>query len=184
MKKILLLVLTLISFSFAAVLQECKDTLTKTAPNVRFVNDDINGTSKDLQTGLIWNRCVMGKKWNKDKKTCEGENTAFNWASTLTNIQDYNMSDENNTGITKWRLPNIKELYSLAENACVKPALNITVFPNFLSKNEYGVENYLVSSTYLEASSEVMLFFPYSNSTGTYSVAENLGALLVSDEIK
>ena len=184
MKRILLLVLTLISFSFAAVLQECKDNISKTAPNVRFINDDISGTSKDLQTGLIWNRCIMGKKWNKVKKTCEGKNTAFNWATTLTNIQDYNMSEENNTGITKWRLPNIKELYSLAENSCVKPALNITVFPNFLSEDEYGIENYLVSSTYLAATKEVMLFFAYSNSTGTYSVAQDLGALLVSDEIK
>ncbi len=184
MKRILLLVLTLISFSFAAVMQECKDSLTKTAPNVRFVNDDINGTSKDLQTGLIWNRCVMGKKWNKDKKTCEGENTAFNWAATLTNIQDYNDSEENNTGITKWRLPNIKELYSLAENACIKPALNITVFPNFFAKNVDGLENYLISSTYLESTSSVMYFLPMANATDVYPLSLALGALLVSDELK
>jgi hypothetical protein len=69
----------------------------------------------DLQTGLIWQRCSVGKSW--DGTTCSGRATTHNWSEALAMAAD------------DWRLPNIKELMSIAETACVEPAVNLTVFP-------------------------------------------------------
>ena len=70
---------------------------------------------KDLETGLVWQRCVMGQQW--DGKGCAGDPVA----------QDWNTATKSAAG-TGWRLPTQKELQSLSETSCADLALNQTWF--------------------------------------------------------
>ena len=81
-----------------------------------------DGTATDIRTGLVWKRCVEGFTW--DGTTCTGSAAFFDWpqaialaeASTYASAQD-------------WRLPNAKEMLSVAETCRMDPAVNVTVFP-------------------------------------------------------
>ena len=72
----------------------------------------------DKHTNLVWQRCPLGQVWNKTTSQCDFSVMAKNWKDTLESAPE------------GWRLPNLKELASLAEYRCSGPALNITVFPN------------------------------------------------------
>jgi len=87
-----------------------------TRPDSRYQAADANGSQvKDLETGLIWQRCVLGLKW--DGNTCAGEPVA----------QDWNLASK--TAMSNgWRLPTQKELEGLAEKSCYELALNATWF--------------------------------------------------------
>lgn len=96
-----------------------------TADEKKFTIDD-NKPSKVFHTtsGLEWSRCVIGQTWNNDSKTCDGDGERFTWQSALKLSQTYKLE-----GHTDWRLPNIKELVSLVERACVSPAIELDIFP-------------------------------------------------------
>lgn len=181
MKKSILTILALSILGFSAEVQVCSDKITKSAPDVRFENDDTKGISKDLQTGLTWYRCPMGKLWSASNKTCEGTNTKFNWQQTLLKVNEFNNGDKNKTGIKTWRLANMKELISIKENACSKPSLNATVFPNFIKATAYDVETYIWSSTKDEDSDYAKYFAAAFNQTGSATLDSEYGAMLVSD---
>lgn len=88
--------------------------------------DDFNATEDGLVidngTGLMWTRCLEGMSW--DGTSCTGTATeaepedAFQLAV-----------DATHAGYNDWRVPNIKELDSLAEWACHAPALDAAAFP-------------------------------------------------------
>ena len=102
----LLSLLALTSYSHAA----CNPNMTATAPNSRY-NLLNNGTEvKDVQTGLIWQRCSLGQMWNGT--TCTGTAATYNWTNALQTA--VNMG-------SGWRVPNIKEPDSLIEQACYNP---------------------------------------------------------------
>lgn len=87
-----------------------------TRPDSRYeAVDDKGAQVKDLETGLVWQRCVMGQKW--DGKACTGDPVA----------QDWNLATKTVSG-TGWRLPTQKELEGLAEKSCFDLALNQTWF--------------------------------------------------------
>lgn len=103
----------LLLLSVAATAQTCDERVSPSTPDTRF---SVSGDEvTDLQTGLIWQRCSVGKSW--DGTTCSGRATTHNWSEALAMAAD------------DWRLPNIKELMSIAETACVEPAVNLSVFP-------------------------------------------------------
>ena len=90
---------------------------------------DINGdgTVTDKVTGLMWQQCSLGQTWQSTDGTtsCEGTVTSYTWddahsASTINS--DYGFSD--------WRLPNLKELESIAALDRYSPAINTVVFPD------------------------------------------------------
>ena len=87
-------------------------------PTQQFVVRD-DGTVLDSKTGLIWQRCPLGQS---GKQCGNGEAVLINWADALLEA-----SKANGQG---WRLPNIRELASLVELQCGRPAINLTVFPN------------------------------------------------------
>lgn len=62
----------------------------------------------DQKTGLIWRRCAEGMNW--DGATCAGVASKFNHEAALQRAA----AQTKDTGID-WRLPNIKELSSIAD---------------------------------------------------------------------
>lgn len=101
--------------------QTCKDSINSTTPDSRFV-DNGDGTVNDEQTGLIWMRCALGQNW--DGATCIGSASTYTWQQALT-VAEGNVFG----GSDAWRLPNIKELNSIIERACVEPSINQSIFP-------------------------------------------------------
>lgn len=87
-----------------------------TRPDSRYQAANAPGSEvKDLDTGLVWQRCVLGQAW--DGNSCTGEPIA----------QDWNAATKAVAG-TGWRLPTQKELEGLAEKSCYELALNQTWF--------------------------------------------------------
>jgi len=102
--------------------QSCNtDQIRQTAPASRFI-DNGNQTVTDRATGLIWKQCAQGLF---GAGCATGVAVTFTWQQALAEAQS-----ENFAGQTDWRLPNIKELSSIAEQACSGPAINVAVFPN------------------------------------------------------
>ena len=121
MKKALL---TLAGFLLATTVQAqtCNANIVKTKPDSQYelLNNDTE--VKDKKTGLIWQRCVLGKSWSVN--TCSGTATTHKWEEALAQAATV----ASNTNVA-WRLPNLKELKSLVETACTGQTINETIFP-------------------------------------------------------
>ena len=111
---ILLAVLLLPLNSFAA----CPSWPTET----RF---SLNGAeATDLRTGLVWKRCTEGQTWNGN--TCVGSALEMKHETALKRAQAANPQG----AATGWRLPNINELFSLADKGCENPSIDSKAFPD------------------------------------------------------
>lgn len=100
--------------SLNSLAQTCNERVLPVTPDSRF---KISGNeAHDLKTGLVWQRCSVGQRW--DDSTCLGSPATRTWSGALS------------LAAGDWRLPNIKELMSIVERACNSPAINLTVFPN------------------------------------------------------
>ncbi len=97
--------------------QTCRNDITPTTPTRDFTLHD-DGTVTHHKTGLMWMRCALGQNW--DGATCTGSVQVYDWAGAL---------QAAGGGHGDWRLPDIKELNSIVEQACISPAINATVFP-------------------------------------------------------
>jgi hypothetical protein len=100
-----------------------------------YPGDAANNVAVDRKTGLVWRRCVEGMAWNGS--ACLGPALTFNQEAAL-------MRASTRSG---WRLPNAKELGSLADRSRSDPALEPTAFPG-------AVGGWLWSSTPLVTSSD------------------------------
>lgn len=76
----------------------------------------------DQKTGLIWRRCSEGMNWNGT--TCAGAAATFTHEAALLRAA----TQASSTGIA-WRLPNVKELASIADRNRSNPAIDPTAFP-------------------------------------------------------
>ena len=84
--------------------------------------DHGDGTLTDRYTQLMWQVCTLGLNYSANG-TCVGTSTASSWQGALAGANanaDYGHSD--------WRLPNKKELDSLVEVACYRPAIHQSLF--------------------------------------------------------
>ncbi len=124
----LLLPLLLMPAISTATAQQCNEAIPPTVPDSRYKdnNNDDNSTVIDLWTGLMWQRCVLGLSGDD---CATGTAATFTWDEALQQAEAINASG-GFAGYNDWRLPNLKELYSLVENACLNPAINIRFFPN------------------------------------------------------
>ena len=105
--------------------------LPVTTPDSAFV-DTGNGTVQHVATGLIWKRCAEGQSWDGSNATCTGTATFISgWSNVLNRVDAVNngATGTENAGFSDWRLPNIKELGSIVEQACPAPMINTTQFP-------------------------------------------------------
>jgi hypothetical protein len=110
--------------------QTCSPNIKKTAPNYRFV-DNLNGTVTDLWTGLMWKQCVEGMVWDLNNGCTPGvEAYTYSWQGALQEVANVNSGTAGqNLYQSDWRLPNVKELFSITEMACSDPATNEKFFP-------------------------------------------------------
>lgn len=112
--------------------QYCKvGLITATTPASQF-KDNQDGTVTDLKTKLIWKKCTEGSSWQSATNDCIPDTEIalmLNWPEALERATKVN-STGGFANATSWRLPNIKELSSIIENACYGPSINITVFPD------------------------------------------------------
>ncbi len=106
----------------------CKAEISR--PDSRYEIQNNGSEVKDLKTGLIWQRCLVGMKFENNQ--CTGVAKLQNW-KTL-------MKEGKNQG---WRVPNIKELQTLVDRACSDPAINGKIFPN-LDVTEFTASSTLV----------------------------------------
>lgn len=115
-----LITLIILLFPVLSIAQTCQ---TASIPNNQF-KDNGNGTITDTKTGLMWKKCSEGQTGNN----CEGAAQKYSWKKALAQSQTVNQTGFAN--YKDWRVPNAKELYSIAEEKCINPAINTTIFPN------------------------------------------------------
>ncbi len=108
--------------SICAWSQDCNSSIDETAGTSNFtVNGD--GTITDNTTGLMWMVCSLGQTWSTG--ACSGDATLYTWQEALVAAHGYEFAD-----YAGWRVPNIKELATISERSCVRPAINETLFPS------------------------------------------------------
>lgn len=125
MKLIVALALLVSSMSISMIaLADCTNRntdITLSKPD-NIYTDHGDGTVTDNETGLMWKKCTLGLSGND----CSIGSIRYRpWGGALTTA-----NSNSDHGYDDWRLPNIKELASLIENACNDPAINESIFPN------------------------------------------------------
>ena len=139
--KNMMIVMTLLGGSLlplSAWSQECSDGIEASTPDTQLV-DNGDGTIKDTLTGLMWKKCSEGQTGLE----CSGDAAGFTLQEALNNVQSLNKSG-GFAGYKDWRVPNIKELFSIVEKRCANPAVSVRFFPN--TPFSSGVTSYLTSS--------------------------------------
>jgi hypothetical protein len=148
LKKLIVLILLVLPLSYpqaqqfphseTKLEQVChRENMVATAPTARFQQHD-DGTVTDRETGLMWRVCVEGLRG----KTCnKGKALEWSWGGALNYVASLN-SDEGFAGYKDWRLPNIRELGSLLELQCARPAINVEIFPNTLPAHVWSSSPY------------------------------------------
>lgn len=101
-----------------------RDTLQpETAATQLEVDGDV---VKDPVTGLMWRRCFEGVSGDSCEK---GKPSLMSWPSAFLHIENVNKAGNDQT-FTDWRLPNIKEIASIADLQCSNPTLHPDAFPS------------------------------------------------------
>jgi hypothetical protein len=108
----------LLAVSVITQAQNCNSAIPLKAPDSRYSILADGAQVLDKQTGLIWQRCSLGQEWSG--ATCTGFGDRYTWQQALQAAHDLGNG---------WRLPNIKELQSLVEEACYSPPINERLFP-------------------------------------------------------
>jgi len=120
--------------SASALAQTCQPKIRETTPTAQFVIDVQQGTVLDKKTGLMWKRCVEGQSGTD----CATGNVAYyHWGGALRQAANSRHANHQD-----WRLPNAKELKSIVEEICYRPAINETAFPNAPSKLHWSGSPY------------------------------------------
>lgn len=107
----------------------CNANAVATTPDSDFtIHND--GTVSHKKTALMWKVCSEGQTWSAG--ACIGSATRHTWDTALQVSESLNISGgyPSSPNYRDWRLPNLKELKSIAELKCYSPAINETVFPS------------------------------------------------------
>ncbi len=128
---------------------DCNSSILETTPTAHFT-DHGDGTVTHEKTGLMWKVCTEGQTWSSG--ACSETQTQLRWPEALDSANIANASG-GYAGKTGWRLPNIKELASIAELKCSGLAINTTIFPSTLANN------YWSSSIDIENANNALLIY-------------------------
>jgi hypothetical protein len=102
--------------------------------------DNADGTVTHNLTGLMWKKCSEGVSGDS---CSSGTVTTMVWTDALqAAVTDVT------AGYSDWRLPNQRELLSIAEICGSGPALNKDIFPNTPSGYYWSATTYLTNRTY------------------------------------
>lgn len=112
------------------------ETMKPTAPLDRFTLGA--QTLIDKKTQLMWQKCFAGAS---GELCVTGAPQQMTWAVAFQYIQDLNQNG-GIAGYSDWRLPNIRELQTIAELQCVEPSLNPSLFPNAPSGRTWSSSPY------------------------------------------
>ncbi|GHA03592.1 hypothetical protein GCM10008090_10900 [Arenicella chitinivorans] len=120
--------LSLLAVTNVAAQQTCLDYILNDVPDARYVVHD-DATVTDTLTGLMWARCTVGRSGNN---CMTGEDAKFDWQAALQAADDADWANYRD-----WRIPNVNEYRSLVNYSCRSPSINLTVFPNVQSRNNF-----------------------------------------------
>ncbi len=131
MSKLIRALLWLIVWSstFSEAAQYCTNLIPPSASPGRFIDNPINGTVSDTQTKLMWKKCSEGQDFSNNCTDIPAAITTFTWQEALQHVATIN-ANGGFANYTDWRLPNIKELRSIVEQACSDPVIDLAIFPN------------------------------------------------------
>jgi len=167
MKYIYQIAVSLCCFAFvshqALAAQACVPAIQPTAPTSDFI-DNGNGAVTHTLTGLMWMRCSQGQVWNGT--TCTGVASTFTWIGALNQASGFNTGG-GFAGFTDWRVPNVKELQSIAEMQCTSPAMNTTIFPSLPTTFFYWTSSPNRWSTNLAFEFDIGIGAPARQSVGS-----------------
>jgi hypothetical protein len=111
----------------------------------RSYTDNADGTITDNATGLMWEKLVNQDFTPNASDLHDADNPYNPWAAALQKIADLNAA--NFAGYSDWRLPNIKELRSLAFFGASNPAID-SAFNNAGANSRTRPATYWSSTTF------------------------------------
>lgn len=101
--------------------QTCNDYITDEWPNSRYTDETLSGGNvvTDHKTKLMWKKCSEGLSGTN---CLTGSLSTHNWKDALDLAETVN-NNSGFAGFNDWRLPNIKELRSIAAINCKAPSI-------------------------------------------------------------
>ncbi len=121
--------------SVAIAGQECDTSRFALSTPTQAFEDHGDGTVTDRRSGLQWMRCSVGQAWAKGN--CNGVPEALSWQQANDVASKTNQSG--NFFYNDWRLPNIRELATIAERQCANPRINLELFPGTLAASYWTI---------------------------------------------
>jgi hypothetical protein len=91
----------------------------------------------DKTTNLVWQRCMLGKKWEKSSNTCQGKAESVRWLVAVEKAEKLSTP-----GAPSWRVPTSFELLTLADFSCNSPAVNSKWFGDTPSEFSWSSSSY------------------------------------------
>ena len=126
------------------------------APAIRYTPLFDGSEIRDNLTGMVWRRCPEGMAWNQ--VTCTGKPIRFTHGEALAHAKAQTAVARANQEVG-WRLPNVKELFSMSDTGKASPAVDTVAFPGDLNQ---GGWNYW-SSTPLARTEDVVMTVRFDN---------------------
>jgi len=99
--------------------------------------DNGNGTVTDGVTNLMWQQCSDGLSTG-----CTGTAATVTWNNAIVYCEGLSLG-----GFTDWRLPNVKELKSIADTTKSRPAIDAVYFPNTIALRYWSSTSYAADTT-------------------------------------
>jgi len=104
--------------------------LCTTAAFAGSFKDNGNGIVTDQTTNLMWQQCPYGLS---GAGCATATSSQITWDNSIVYCEGLLLG-----GYKDWRLPNVKELKSIAEITTYGPAIDTTYFPNTASENYWS----------------------------------------------